>query len=53
MNYKRCFTGHALAHSLSGLGVGIILIQYVPSLNTLMVGVAALVIGIVWDMMSK
>ncbi len=50
---KRCLTGHALAHSLTGLGVGIILIQFVPSLNSLLIGVAALVVGIAWDMMSK
>ncbi len=53
MNFKRCLTGHALAHSLSGLGVGLILIQFVPSLNNLWLGVAALLVGIVWDGMSK
>lgn len=45
--------GHALAHSLTGLGVGLILVQYVPSLNNLWVGVGALVVGLLWDVMSK
>ncbi len=53
MDFKRCLTPHALAHGLSGLGVGLILVNYFPSLNNLWYGVAVLVVGIVWDMMSK
>lgn len=53
INFKRCFIGHSLAHSLTGLGVGLIVINYVPSLNNLWYGVAALVVGIVWDAMAK
>ena len=52
---KRCFTQHALAHSLSGLGVGLILANYISYFrdHLLMVGVVALVVGIVVDMTSK
>lgn len=53
--FKRCFTQHALAHSLSGLGVGLILTNYIQYFqdNLLMVGVVALVVGVVVDMTSK
>lgn len=42
---------HALAHSLSGLGVGFILIALMPSLVSMafVIGIIALVGGIIWD----
>ncbi|HSX19408.1 MAG TPA: hypothetical protein VLE91_04765 [Candidatus Saccharimonadales bacterium] len=44
---------HALAHSVAGLGVGFILVHFVPTLvpNALMIGVVVLVAGIVFDLM--
>lgn len=53
MDWKKCTAPHALAHSLSGFGVALILVNYVPSLNMLWLGVAVLVVGVAWDMMSK
>jgi len=53
MDLKRCFTPHALAHSLLGIGVGLVLVSLVPSLNNLLYGVAVVVVALVWDMMQK
>lgn len=53
MDFKRCTSSHALAHSLAGLGLGLILINYFPSLNNLMYGVVVLVVAVVWDLMAK
>lgn len=53
IDFKRCFTSHALSHSLAGLGIGLILVNYFPSLNNLMYGVVVLVVAIVWDSMAK
>ncbi len=55
MDMKGCFTSHALLHSLAGLGVGLILVSLMPSLvaNALMLGVVAIVVAIVGDMMVK
>lgn len=50
---KECFTPHALMHSLTGAGVGIIVANLIPAINSLMVGVIILVIGIAFDMMRK
>lgn len=50
---KSCFTPHVLMHSLMGLGLGIILTSLVPSLANLWLGVAAVVVAIVLDMMRK
>lgn len=48
---KECTKPHSLAHSLSGLGIGLILIALVPSLTSsaLTIGIIALAAGIVWD----
>lgn len=48
---KECTKPHSLAHSLSGLGLGLILIALVPSLasSALTIGIIALVAGIAWD----
>ena len=50
---KECMKPHALAHSLAGLGVGLILVHFVPSLvaNALMIGIVVVVAAIVFDLM--
>ena len=50
---KQCMKPHALAHSVSGLGVGLILVALIPSLtaNALTLGIIVLVAGIVFDFM--
>lgn len=50
---RECFTPHAMIHSLTGVGIGIIAANLIPILNSLMVGLIVLVIGIIWDMMRK
>ncbi len=50
---KDCFTGHVMMHSLFGLGLGIVLVNLVPSLNSIMIGVGAMVVAVVLDMMRK
>lgn len=50
---KACFTPHALTHSLMGLGLGIILVSLVPSLNSLMIGLGAVAVAIVLDFLRK
>ena len=49
---KECTKPHMLTHSLTGLGVGLILVGLVPSLamSGLMYGIIILVAGIVLDM---
>lgn len=50
---KACLKPHALAHSLAGLGVGFLLLAWMPALamNALMIGVVAVVVAVVWDFM--
>ncbi len=50
---KSCFTPHALQHSLLGLGLGIVLVSLVPSVNNLWIGVAVVVVAFVLDTMRK
>ena len=52
---KECMKPHALAHGVSGFGVAMLLVALVPSLAmyALVVGLVALVGGIVWDMMAQ
>lgn len=50
---KECFTPHALIHSLTGLGVGLIAAALFPSLASVLIGVVVIVVGIVLDMMRK
>lgn len=50
---KACFTPHVMMHSLFGLGLGILLVNLVPSLNNVMIGVGAMVVAVVLDMMRK
>lgn len=49
--FKECMKPHYIAHSISGLGVGLILIGIIPSLAgaALILGIIALVIGIAYD----
>ena len=55
MDMKECMKPHALLHSLTGIGLGLILVALMPSLvgNALMLGVVVVVVGIVGDMMVK
>lgn len=50
---KECTKPHALAHSVSGAGVILILAALIPAIaaNALVLGVIILVAGIAWDMM--
>lgn len=50
---KECFKPHTLMHSLAGLGLGIILVNLVPSLNSLLIGAAILIVAVVLDWMRK
>lgn len=50
---KECFTPHAMMHSLLGIGLGIVLVNIVPSLNSLWLGVVIAVVAIVLDKMRK
>ena len=43
---KACTSPHALAHSLAGAGVGLILAALVPSLATVTIGIIVLVVAI-------
>lgn len=49
--FKECMKPHYIAHSISGLGVGLILVGLIPSLagSAMVIGVVALVVGIVYD----
>ena len=48
---KECMKPHALAHLVTGLGVGLVLVGLIPALgaNALLLGIIALVAGIAWD----
>jgi hypothetical protein len=50
---KECMKPHALMHSLAGLGVGLILVNFIPALvaNALMLGLIVLVAAVVGDFM--
>lgn len=50
---KACFTQHAISHSLIGLGIGLILVNFVPALNNVVIGVVVVVVGVGLDMMRK
>lgn len=51
--FKECMKPHALMHSLAGLGFGLILVNFIPTLvdNALMLGVVVLVVAVVGDFM--
>lgn len=50
---KDCFSTHSLIHSLTGLGIGLILVALIPALiqYALVVGVGLFVVAVVWDYM--
>lgn len=50
---KECTKPHALAHSVSGAGVALLVLYFIPALAAyaLILGVVLLVGGIAWDMM--
>ncbi len=52
---KECTKPHSLAHSVSGAGVGLLVVALVPALATyaLILGAVLLVGGIAWDFMSN
>lgn len=52
---KECTKPHAIAHSISGAGIALVILALVPSLVSyaLILGVVLLVGGIIWDMMSQ
>ncbi len=55
-NMKECLKPHALAHSLSGFSIALILVYFVQSLASttgLWLGIILLVIAIIWEMIMK
>jgi hypothetical protein len=52
---KECSKPHALAHSVSGAGVALLVLYFVPSLLSylLVLGLVLLVGGVVWDYMAN
>ena len=52
---KECTKPHAIAHSIAGIGVGLLLVGLVPSLASsgLMYGIILIVGGIAWDMYAQ
>lgn len=54
-NPKECFSQHNVVHSISGLGIGLILVSLVPPLipNALVIGGALLVGAIVVELAMK
>ena len=51
MDFKRCFTPHALLHNLFGIGIGLILISIMPGLvaNAMMLGIVVVVVALFLD----
>ncbi len=50
--FKECMKPHYIAHSISGLGVGLILVGVVPAISggtALVLGIVALVAGVIYD----
>lgn len=52
---KECMKPHALAHSVTGAGVALLVLYFVPSLTAylLALGVVLVVGGAAWDFMSN
>ncbi len=52
---EECFTPHSLVHILMGVGVGMIVLSFVPSLmnNALVLGVLVVVVGFLADWMIQ
>lgn len=49
LDFKRCFTPHALLHNLFGIGLGLILVSFMPSLGTMMTGIVVVAVALVLD----
>ncbi|MDP2632986.1 MAG: hypothetical protein Q8P25_04680 [Candidatus Curtissbacteria bacterium] len=51
LDFKRCMTPHVLLHNLFGIGIGLILVAFVPSLgaNAIMFGIVVVVAAFVLD----
>ena len=50
---KECFTPHVLMHSLFGLGLGLLLVSWFPSLAMAWLGIVLMVVAVVLDYMRK
>lgn len=50
---KKCMEPHALLHTLTGIGLGMVILALMPSLmaNALMYGVGVVVVGVVGEFM--
>ena len=50
---KACTKPHAIAHLVTGAGIGILVLALVPSLvaNALVIGIIVVVVGMVYDLM--
>lgn len=52
---KECTKPHPLLHTLSGVGLGLVLVALVPGLvaNALMLGIVLVVVGVAAEFMMK
>lgn len=50
---KECFSGHALMHSLLGLGLGLLLASFFQGLANMWIGLILIAVAVVLDMMRK
>ena len=50
---KECFTPHAMMHNLFGVGLGILLVALIPSLNIAWLGIGLIAVALVVDSMRK
>jgi len=52
---KECMKPHALAHMVSGAGLALLVLYFVPALLTYLLvgGLVLLVGGVAWDFMSN
>lgn len=50
---KSCFTPHVLMHSLFGFGLALVLIHFIPVLNSVVLGVVLMVLALIADSMRK
>lgn len=50
---KSCFSSHIVIHSLFGLGLGIVLANQIVVFDRLWIGLAAMVVAVVFDALRK
>ncbi len=50
---KSCFSPHVLMHSLFGFGLAVVLVNLIPSLNMLWLGVLFMGTGFILDVIRK